>query len=125
MAEKIKQNIFVFYSSGTPAVSNFTFNISNIAFQPDTLIVRYASFYDRGTATTNIILLNSDLIGNRPLVSFLEIASGYYSVQQDVYHKFNINPQGTFTFTYMTAAGSNVSLKGDIALQLEFSKGYY
>ena len=125
MAEKIKQNIFVFYTGGTTAISSFTFNISNVPFQPDTLIVRYVNFVDAGSSSDNIVLLYSDLVGNKPLVAFTNNTIGISSQKMDVYHKFNIIPQGTFTFNYITTAGAPLTLTGSISIQLEFSKGYY
>ena len=125
MAEKIKQTVFVLYKGTGSDISSSTFNISNVAFQPDTLIVKSIDYQDSNSVQTGLVIIYSDLVGNKPLVSFCNINKATTMLRKDVYHKFNINPQGTFTFTYMTAAGSNVSLKGDIALQLEFSKGYY
>ena len=125
MAEKIKQNIFVFYSGGVAGKTGFTFNISNVPFQPDTLIVRYINFVDGGSASDNLVLLYSDLVGNKPLAAFTNNTIGISSQKMDVYHKFNIIPQGTFTFNYITTAGASLTLTGSISIQLEFSKGYY
>ena len=125
MAEKINQNIFVFYSGGVAGKTGFTFNISNVPFQPDTLIVWYVNFVDGGSASDNIVLLYSDLVGNKPLAAFTNNTIGISSQKMDVYHKFNIIPQGTFTFNYITTAGAPLTLTGSISIQLEFSKGYY
>ena len=70
MAEKIKQTVFVYYKGAGAAVGGFTFNISNVAFQPDTLIVKSIDYNDGGNGAENIVLVYSDLVGNRPLVSF-------------------------------------------------------
>ena len=125
MTEKIKQNIFVYYTGGLTGKTGFTFNISNVSFQPDTLIVRYINFVDGGSVSDNLVLLYSDLVGNKPLVAFTNNTIGTSSQKMDVYHKFNIIPQGTFTFNYITTAGALHTLIGSISIQLEFSKGYY
>ena len=62
MTEKIKQNIFVSYSRGLTGKTGFTFNISNVPFQPDTLIVRYINFVDGGSVSDNLVLLYSDFV---------------------------------------------------------------
>ena len=125
MAEKIKQTVFVYYTGGTGLISSFTFNISNVPFQPDTLIVWYINFVDGGSASDNLVLLYSDLVGNKPLVAFTNNTIGISSQKMDVYHKFNIIPQGTFTFNFISATGAFLILKGSISIQLKFSKGYY
>ena len=125
MAEKIKQNIFVFYTGGTTAISSFTFNISNVPFQPDTLIVRYINFVDGGSVSDNLVLLYSDFVGNKPLVAFTNNTIGISLQKMDVYHKFNIISQRTFTFNYIDINGTYLTLVGSISIQLEFSKGYY
>ena len=125
MAEKIKQNIFIYYSGGATEKTGFTFNISNVPFQPDTLIVWYINFVDGGSASDNLVLLYSDLVGNKLLAAFTNNTIGISSQKMDVYHKFNIIPQGSFTFNYITTAGAPLTLTGSISIQLEFSKSYY
>ena len=46
MTEKIKQMIFIYYKGAGSAVGEFTFNISNVAFQPNTLIVKSIDYND-------------------------------------------------------------------------------
>ena len=136
MSQKVKQTVFVFFKGAGADETGFTFNITNIAFQPDTLIVRGVDFQDSATIANNLILLYSDLVGNRPLVSFInpppkESATEPYAPlsgfmqRKKVYHPINIIPQGTFQFTYKTADGKLADLDGDICIELEFSRGYY
>ena len=125
MPEKVKQTIFVYYKGAAAAVGGFTFNISNVAFQPDTLIVKSIDYNDGGNGTENIVLLYSDLVGNRPLVSFATTTISYFIKPKNVYHPFNIIPQGTFAFNYIDITNEAVDLQADICIELEFSKGYY
>ena len=57
MAEKIKQTVFVYFKGAGTDESRFTFNISNVAFQPDTLIVRGIDYKDSASAADNLVLL--------------------------------------------------------------------
>ena len=125
MAEKIKQTVFVLYKGTGSDISSFTFNISNVAFQPDTLIVKSIDYQDSNSVQTGLVIIYSDLVGNKPLVSFCNINKATTMLQKDVYHKFNIIPQGTFQFTLMDAANDLAEIDGDLSIQLEFSKGYY
>ena len=125
MAEKIKQTVFVLYKGTGSDISSFTFNISNVAFQPDTLIVKSIDYQDSNSVQTGLVIIYSDLVGNKPLVSFCNINKATTMLWKDVYHKFNIIPQGTFQFTLMDAANDLAEIDGDLSIQLEFSKGYY
>ena len=125
MAEKIKQTVFVLYKGTGSDISSFTFNISNVAFQPDTLIVKSIDYQDSNSVQTGLVIIYSDLVGNKPLVSFCNINKATTMLQKDVYNKFNIIPQGTFQFTLMDAANDLAEIDGDLSIQLEFSKGYY
>ena len=60
MEEKIKQTIFISYNS----------SIANVVFQPNALIVKSIEFLDGGTGSSNLALLYSDLVSNKPLVFF-------------------------------------------------------
>ena len=124
MAEKIKQTVFVYHKGAGAATGGFTFNISNVAFQPDTLIVKSIDYNDGGNGAENVVLLYSDLIGNRPLVSFATTTTSYFIKPKNVYHPFNIIPQGTFAFNYIDITNEAVDLPADICIELEFSKGY-
>ena len=125
MAEKIKQNILIYYSGGATGKTGFTFNISNVPFQPDTLIVKSIDYQDSNSVQTGLVIIYSDLVGNKPLVSFCNINKATTMLRKDVYHKFNIILQGTFQFTLMDAANDLAEIDGDLSIQLEFSKGYY
>ena len=125
MAEKIKQTVFVLYKETGSDISSFTFNISNVAFQPDTLIVKSIDYQDSNSVQTGLVIIYSDLVGNKPLVTFCNINKATTMLRKDVYHKFNIIPQGTFQFTLMDAANDLAEIDGDLSIQLEFSKGCY
>ena len=125
MAEKIKQTVFVYFKGAGTDESGFTFNISNVAFQPDTLIVKGIDYQDSASAADNLVLLYSNLVGNRPLVSFVNVSTYGFMQRKDIYFPINIKLQGTFQFKYMTVDNNLVDLDGDICIELEFSKGYY
>ena len=125
MLQKVKQTVFIYYKGSGTAVGGFTFNISNVAFQPDTLIVKSIEFVDAGTGSEHVVLLYSDLIGNRPSLSFANANSSYFIKTKDVYHPFNIIPQGIFTFNYIEVNNAVVDLDGDICIELEFSRNWY
>ena len=125
MLQKVKQTVYIYYKGAGTAVGGFTFNISNVAFQPDTLIVKSIEFVDGGTGTEHVVLLYSDLVGNRPLLSFANANASYFIKTKDVYHPFNVILQGTFTFNYIEVNNTQVSLDGDICIELEFSKNWY
>ena len=125
MAEKIKQTVFVYYKGAGAAVGGFTFNISNVAFQPDTLIVKSIDYNDGGNGAENVVLLYSDLVGNRPLVSFATDTKSYFIKPKNVYHPFNIIPQGTFAFNYIDITNTPITLDADICIELEFSRNWY
>ena len=64
------------------------------------------NFVDAGSSSDNLILLYSDLVGNKPLVAFTNNTIGISSQKMDIYHKFNITPQGTFNFNYISTTGA-------------------
>ena len=125
MSQKVKKTVFIYYKGSGAAVGGFTFNISNVAFQPDTLIVKSIDYNDGGNGAENVVLLYSDLVGNRPLVSFATDTKSYFIKPKNVYHPFNTIPQGTFAFNYIDITNATIDLQADICIELEFSKGYY
>ena len=125
MLQKVKQTIYIYYKGAAAAVGGFTFNISNVAFQPDTLIVKSIEFVDEETGAEHVVLLYSNLIGNRPLLSFANANASYFIKTKDFYHPFNTIQQGTFAFNYIEVNNAQVSLNGDICIELEFSKNWY
>src|SRR5690348_5911645 len=113
----------VIYNYFNAGVSSFDFDIRNVPFEPDYMVIKSLSIYNNG-AGDEIFLMRSNLTNKYlPMLSF-DVHTASYTQELDLRFPLGKLVDGTFTFEFIrvsTGGLSNLNLL-ELAINIEFIK---